>query len=253
MELLFAIGLLTIVGSLVAQMLQSGSRSVSYSVWYKDKLSQSQRFFTELEKNLKEAADNVVIDYNELDNLDRVKISSSPFNYNAGNEKADIESSLDDSIISSSVVMCDNKVLPEDAEPIPAFSFIINKPTIASGPNKSAGFKIKAECYFKGTDLYYTKKLVSGKMDPDNPSIRLFSPKVVLKNIKYCHISHKNIISKLTNKITGSIVYLYIWFENSDIRKGSKKGMSIKQSFKLNVRATPFKMAKPKEEEESDN
>jgi len=49
----------------MVQMLQTGSTGVEYSVWYSDKLRETQRFFANIEKDLKEASNAITIDYTD--------------------------------------------------------------------------------------------------------------------------------------------------------------------------------------------
>jgi len=221
----------------MVQMLQTGSTGVEYSVWYSDKLRETQRFFANIEKDLKEASNAITIDYTDT-TTGGISVVSKPFKYKKGNIKESVEIPENSSKEKRPVILADTSKKYENSTKLNIIKFTINHPTIVSGPNKSSGYTIEAVCSLKRDKLLYTKKIIDGSLPTNDTSQNLFTDKVVLTGIKYIYISHRNLKTKLTKQVKGALVYIYIVFENDNILKGSKKTLSVKQSFKINVPAS---------------
>lgn len=240
-EILVVVGVLALAFTVVARMLQSGSTGMTYAMWHRDRLAESQRFLSALERDLKAAGDSVTIDIASGSGEAQVQVTLAPFTYAQGGGSEMIE----DPSTGAPKAMPVTKAEPAPAGAAagpgapgsgkPLFSFAIQRAAVLAGPERRDGFRLQAGAELRGTDLYYGKRLVSGTLDGSDETAH--DPRPVLRDLDYVHVSHTDIVSKFSGEAEGALVYLCLRFKNPNRARGGDMGFTARQSFKIKTRA----------------
>lgn len=234
-EVLVAVGVAALAFTVVAQMLQSGSTGMTYAMWHRDRLADSQRFLSALERDLKAAGDAVSIDISTGSSDDQIRVSSVPFTYSAGGGSEPIEDPVTGAVKPLPVVKAEPGEGGAGGAAQPLFSFAIQRAEVLAGPERRDGFRLQATAELRGTELLYGKKLASGSLAGSDETAH--EPRAALRDLDFVHVSHTDIVSKFSDQVEGAVVYIYFKFKNPNRARGGEMGFSARQSFKIKTRA----------------
>ena len=234
-EVIVAASLLAVAVALFTQMIQGGSTGVSSAIWRRDRLAESQRFLSALERDLKAAGNAVRIDMTNATSDAQVAVNVTPFIYEAGSGSEPVDDPGTGESKPMPVVKAAEPGAGGPGEKRPLFKWLIQRPEVVSGPERQAGYRIEAAVWLEGGELRYEKKLVAG--DLTGTGEEAHPPRTVLRDVAYVHVSHTDIVSRFTGRPEGALVYLFIRCRNPQPARGGDLSFTARQSFRLNTRA----------------
>jgi len=232
MEILVSVAVISLVFTLVSQMISQGTKNVGSSMWHAERLKESQLFFKMLREDLHKASDVVLVDYtvtdlnNELSVLKKQLTYSCPASVNYVNPFSNVNAPVN------------LKVAKSGASQQTIMSFSINKLSKRTSTGASTqGYTIQVKLELKDGRLAYTKQLISGTPGAEDDETLIPPPgKIVLSDVDFIHISHEDTMSDFYSppRKIGSILNFFARIKSAD---DENKTAEFKQSIKTSIEA----------------
>ncbi len=238
-EVMVVAALTSLVLTGVIHMIRQGSDTMDASVWYKDNLTKIQISMNRISEDLYKASNLREYEVDPTTKMDIVKETEHPFSYIRGSIQETITDPDTDTEINSNVIP---GVVSKNRETDPErkiFSFIINSLGSSRPGSSSPTYSMIVNVYLKGGDLLYERKWF-GPSPPSTVDDFEFHKRVILQNVDYIYIDHRNFTSKLDPTIVeGSVIKLIIKLKDFNTNKIRAKirTLSLNRSVKINVEA----------------
>lgn len=220
-EIMIVIAIIGLVATFVAQMIGTGTQNVAKSVWYSDRLRESQEFFKRIGDDLRMAANETHVNYGQV--LHEISRSPKLVLYLKPDSSAlfvnPFESAVNGSG-NSNVAKGFNVINGAGAGNRRIMAFQINKTDVVGGNavNNQTGYQLKVDLYLDDPKrngrpdpkIIYEKKMVSGSQTEAEDDGHVLGKKVIMSEIDYIFMHHKVQKSQMDNSVSHSMFYIFI-------------------------------------------
>lgn len=244
-EIMVVVAIIGLVAAFVSQMIGSGTQNVAKSVWYSDRLRESQDFFKRVGDDLRMAANETHVNYgqvlNEISRTPRFVLYLKPDSSNTFINP--FESAVTGSG-NSNAAKSYNVLNGAGASNRKIMSFQINKTDVVGGnnANNQTGYQLKVDLYLDDQrrngkpdpKIIYEKKLVSGSQTEALEDGHILGKKAIMSEIDFIFLHHKVQRSQMDNSISHSMFYIFVHVkDHQNEMSQSKRGFS--QSIKVPI------------------
>ncbi|HNY12161.1 MAG TPA: prepilin-type N-terminal cleavage/methylation domain-containing protein [Candidatus Wallbacteria bacterium] len=244
-EVIVVVLIVGIVATFVSQMIGSGTQNVAKSVWYSDRLRESQDFFKRIGDDLRMAANETHVNYGQVLN----EISRTPkfVLYLKPDSSATFinpfESAIDGSS-NSNTARSFNVLNGAGAANRKIMSFQINKTDVVGGniATNQTGYLLKVDLYLDDPKrngkpdpkIIYEKKIVSGSQAEAEEDGHILGKKVIMSEVEYIFMHHKVQRSQMDNSVSHSMFYIFIHVKDHQ-NELSQSQKDFNQSIKVPI------------------
>jgi len=244
-EIMIVAAIIGLVATFVSQMIGTGTQNVAKSVWYSDRLRESQDFFKRVGDDLRMAANETHVNYGQVLN----EISRTPkFVLYLKPDSSSIFVNPFESAVNgsgnSNTAKGYNVLNGAGSNNRKIISFQINRTDVTGGnnANNQTGYQLKVDLYLDDQKrngkpdpkIIYEKKITSGSATEAADDGHILGKKVIMSEIDYIFMHHKVQRSQMDNSVSHSMFYILIHVkDHQDPMSQSQKDFT--QSIKVPI------------------
>ncbi len=244
-EILVVVAIIGIVATFVSQMIGSGTQNVAKSVWYSDRLRESQDFFKRVGDDLRMAANETHVNYGQV--LNEISRTPKYVLYLKPDSSATFVNPFESAVNGSgntNTAKGYNVLNGAGSSNRKIISFQINRTDVVGGnnANNQTGYQLKVDLYLDDPKrngrpdpkIIYEKKITSGSATEAADDGHILGKKVIMSEIDYIFMHHKVQRSQMDNSVSHSMFYILVHVKDHQ-NQMSQSQKDFTQSIKVPI------------------